>query len=111
MILTAVGVISHSDDAHWLLRDVGAQDFHVSSCVLVGSEDCPPHPVGPEDVVSIHGQAEGMDGLVLQQDLQQEHEGRIPLKSAPRRRRYGRFSTQLGTLRGTVCVSTTGSRD
>lgn len=69
MILTAVGVISYSNDAHWLLRDVSTQHFHVSSSVLVSSEDSPPHPVSPEDVISIHSETERMDGLVFQQHL------------------------------------------
>lgn len=72
MILTVIGVISHGNDAHWLLRDVGTQHFHVSSCVLVSSKDGPPHPVSPEDVVSIHSQAKRVDRLVLQQDLKQK---------------------------------------
>lgn len=71
-ILTAVGVISHCNDAHRLLRNVSTQHFHVSSCVLVSSEDGSPHPVGPKDVIAIHRQAKRMDRLILQQDLRQK---------------------------------------
>ena len=77
MILTAVGVISHSNDAHWLLRDISTQHFHVSSCVFVSSKNRPPHPISPEDVVSIHSQAERMDRLIFQQDLKQKFLGII----------------------------------
>ena len=71
MILTAVGVISHSNNAHWLLRDVSTEHFHVSSCVFVSSKDRPPYPVSPENVISIHSQAKRMDRLILQQNLKQ----------------------------------------
>lgn len=74
MILTAVGVISYSDDAHWLLWDVSTQHFHVASCVLVGSKDGPPHPVSPEDVISINRKSKRMDRLILQQDLVQTND-------------------------------------
>lgn len=69
MIPTAVGIVSHSNDAHWLLRDVGSQHFHVSSSELVCPQDSSPHPVRPEYVVSVHGQTEWMNRFVLQQDL------------------------------------------
>lgn len=73
VILTAVGVISHCNDAHRLLRDVSTQHFHVSSCELVSPEHSPPHPISPKNVISINSQAKWVDRLVLQQDLRQEN--------------------------------------
>ena len=70
--LTAIGVVGHGNNPHGLLRYVSTQDLHVPSCVLVSSKHCPPHPVGPEDVVSVHGQAKWMHRLTLQHQL---HEG------------------------------------
>lgn len=69
--LTAIGVVGHSDNAHRLLRDVGAQHLHVSSRVFVSSKHGPPNPVGPEDVVAVHSQAERMHWLVLQHHLRE----------------------------------------
>lgn len=71
MILTAIAVISYCNDAHRLLRDIGTQHFHVSSCKLVSPQDSPPHPVSPKYVISIHGQTKWMNRFVLQQDLMQ----------------------------------------
>lgn len=85
MIRTVVSVVGHGDDAHWLLRNVGAQHFHVPSGVLVRPQHRPAHPVRPEDVVAVHSQAEGMDGLVLQQDLQQGGLGRAARASFRRK--------------------------
>lgn len=61
--LTAIGVIGHSDDAHRLLRDVHAQQLHVTAHVLVGPLHSPAHPVSPEDVLPVHSQPEGVDWL------------------------------------------------
>lgn len=52
-ILTAVSVIGHCDDTHWLLRDVGPQHLHLSTGEFVSSEHSPADPIGPEDVVTI----------------------------------------------------------
>lgn len=67
--LTAVGVIGHGNDAHGLLGDVHAQHLHVAAHILVGPLHSPPHPVGPEDVLPVHGQPEGVDWLRLQDHL------------------------------------------
>lgn len=65
---TAVGVLGHGDDAHGLLGNVSAQHFHISA-EFIRSEDSSAHPVCPEDVLAVHGQAEGVHGLVLQDHL------------------------------------------
>ncbi len=70
--LTAIGVVGHSDDTHWLLRYVSTQHLHVSSCVFVRPKHRPPHPVSPEDVVPVHSQAKWMHRLILQHHLQGE---------------------------------------
>lgn len=61
--LTAVGVIGHGDDAHGLLGDVHSQQLHVTAHVLVGPLHCPPYPVSPENMLSVHSQPKGVDGL------------------------------------------------
>lgn len=61
---TAVGVLGHSNDAHGLLGNISAQHFHVSA-ELIRSEHGSAHPVGPEDVFAIHGQAKWVHRLVL----------------------------------------------
>lgn len=71
--LTAVGVIGHGDDAHGLLGDVHTQQLHVAAHVLVGPLHSSPHPVGPEDVLPVHSQPEGVDWLRLQDHLWQQH--------------------------------------
>ncbi|TNN82489.1 hypothetical protein EYF80_007324 [Liparis tanakae] len=48
-----------------------------------GPKDGPPHPVSPEDVVSIHSQAKWMHRLILQQDLQRKHFPIISQNSTP----------------------------
>lgn len=76
--LTAIGVVGHGDDAHGLLRYIGTQhvQHHVPSRVFVSPEHGPPDPVGPEDVVAVHGQAERMHRLILQHHLQGEAQPR-----------------------------------
>ena len=71
--LTAVGVIGHGDDAHGLLGDVHTQQLHVTAHVLVGPLHSPPHPVGPENVLPVHSQPEGVDWLGLQDHLWRQH--------------------------------------
>lgn len=63
--LTAVGVIGHGDDAHGLLGNVHPKQLHVAAHILVGSLHSPPHPVSPENVLSVHRQPKGVDGLRL----------------------------------------------
>lgn len=65
---TAVGVLGHGDDAHGLLGNVGAQHFHISA-EFICSEHSSAHPVCPEDVLAVHGQAKWVHGLVLQNHL------------------------------------------
>lgn len=62
-LLTAVGVVGHSNDAHGLLGDVHTQQLHVAAHIFVGPLHCPPYPVGPEDVLPIHSQPERVDWL------------------------------------------------
>ena len=62
-ILTAVGVVGHSNDTHGLLGDINTQKLHVSAHVLVGSLHSPAHPVRPEDVIAVDSQAKGVHGL------------------------------------------------
>ncbi len=79
--LTAVGVIGHSDDAHWLLRNISTQHLHFSSCVFVSPKHGPPHPVRPEDVVPVHSQAKRMHRLILQHHLQGAAQPQTPSHS------------------------------
>lgn len=67
--LTAVGVVGHSDDSHGLVRDVGAENFGVSSCIFAGTQDGSPHSIRPEDVLIIHSQAEESAWARLDNDL------------------------------------------
>lgn len=60
---TAVGVVGHGDDAHGLLGDVHSKQLHVTAHILVGPLHSPPYPVSPENVLSVHCQPEGVDGL------------------------------------------------
>lgn len=111
-IRTAVGVVGNSDDAHRLLGDVGAQHFHVPPGVLVRSQHGPPHPVRPEDVVPVHGQAERMHRLALQQDLErgEKRERRHSWASGVSRKRRRQEEGAWSHLRSGCCRRTRSAR-
>ncbi|TNN81338.1 hypothetical protein EYF80_008394 [Liparis tanakae] len=75
------GTVTESDDAHWLLRYVGSEHLHVSSCVFVGPQHGPPHPVRPEDVVAVHGQAKRDKGSGVVIARHADHG--VPVNGAP----------------------------
>jgi hypothetical protein len=52
-----------------LLGNVHTQQFHIAAHILVGPLHSPPHPISPEDVLSIYSQPKGVDWLGLQDHI------------------------------------------